>query len=274
MCMRSTTRSSSRRRKRPLNPAASALRTWPKRDRRAPRSALAESSRSRAHRLAGGFVHQSAPGAVDRVIEARKRGVRAYSESCPHYLVLDDRSYRGPHPEQFVCCPPLRDRSTVEALGGRLAMGFVDTVGSDHCCYDSAQKLRRSDDVRAMPNGLPGVETRLPVIWDAFVTTGVISPQRFVALMSANPARLNGLYPRKGTIAPGSDADIVVFDPGATRTVRTGDLHMRTDFTPYEGRTVTGWPSAVIARGRIVLDNAVLADPGPIGEFLTAGPIG
>ena len=119
-------------------------------------------------------------------------------------------------------------------------MGYVHTVGSDHCCYDTGQKELRAHDVRAMPNGLPGVETRLPVVWDAYVASGRISPQRFVAVMAANPARLNGLYPRKGAIAPGADADLVLFDPTATRVVRTGDLHMETDYTPYEGREVDG----------------------------------
>jgi dihydropyrimidinase len=219
------------------------------------------------------FVHQSSPGAVDKVVEARQRGVRAFSESCPHYLVLDDSTYQGAHPEQFVCCPPLRDRATVDALGQRLSMGFVDTVGSDHCCYDSAQKLLRAEDVRAMPNGLPGVETRLTVMWDAYVNSGRISPQQFVKVMSANPARLNGLYPRKGTIAPGSDADFVIFDPGVSRVIRADELHMLTDYSPYEGRNVTGWPTTVVSRGRLVLDNGELFDPGPVGEFLHADPV-
>jgi dihydropyrimidinase len=219
------------------------------------------------------FVHQSSPGAVDLVIQARQRGLLAFSESCPHYLVLDDSSYEGAHPERFVCCPPLRDRATVDALGQRLSMGFLDTVGSDHCCYDSAQKLLRADDVRAMPNGLPGVETRLPVMWDAYVTTGRIGPRRFVELMATNPARLNGLYPRKGTIAPGSDADLTILDPRISRPVRAGDLHMQTDYTPYEGRKVTGWPTTVVSKGVIVLDNGELLDPGAVGEFLHADPV-
>jgi dihydropyrimidinase len=219
------------------------------------------------------FVHQSSPGAVDLVIDARRRGVRAYSESCPHYLTLDDSRYEGDHPERYVCCPPLRDRSTVDALGSRLASGFIDTVGSDHCCYDTGQKLLRRSDVRAMPNGLPGVETRLAVVWDSFVRPGLISPQRFVALTAADPARLNGLFPRKGTIAPGADADIVVFDPDRASTVHTDDLHMKTDYTPYEGREVTGWPTAVIARGRIVFAEGTLSDPGAVGEYLPAGPV-
>jgi dihydropyrimidinase len=124
-----------------------------------------------------------------------------------------------------------------------------------------------------MPNGLPGVETRLPVLWDAYVAAARISPQRFVELVAANPARLNGLYPRKGTLAPGADADLVVLDPAETRVVDARALHMQTDFTPYEGRSVTGWPRTVVARGRVVLDGGRLTDPGPVGQFLRADPV-
>lgn len=237
---------------------------------RAVSEALAAAERTRSPVY---FVHQSSSAAVAQVVAARQRGIRAFSESCPHYLVLDDASYQGTHPEQFVCCPPLRDRATVDELGQLLGMGFLHTIGSDHCCYDSAQKLMRADDVRAMPNGLPGVETRLAVIWDAFVHNGQLSPQAFVQLMSTNPARLNGLYPRKGTLAPGSDADIVIFDPDATRPVRAKALHMRTDYSPYEGRDVTGWPATVISRGGVVVDSGRVLDPGPVGEFLRAEPI-
>jgi dihydropyrimidinase len=230
--------------------------------------AAAEHTRSPVY-----FVHQSTPGAVDLVVAARQRGVRAFSESCPHYLTLGSDRYADPVAERWVCCPPLRDKSTVEELDRRLEMGFVDTVGSDHCCYDSVQKAERADDVRQMPNGMPGVETRLPIVFDRFVASGRISAERFVALTAAAPARLNGLYPRKGTIAPGSDADLVVFDPTATRVVTAGALHMETDYSPYEGREVTGWPVSVLSRGRVVVDRGDLQDPGPVGEFLPAGPV-
>lgn len=219
------------------------------------------------------FVHQSIPGAVDQVVAARQRGVHAFSESCPHYLVLDDSRYDGDHPERFVCCPPLRGRSIVEALESRLVMGFVHTIGSDHCCYDTEQKLLHSEDVRAMPNGLPGVETRLTVIWDALVHSGKVSPERFVEVVASNAARLNGLYPRKGSIAPGSDADVILLDPAATRRLHANELHMATDYTPYEGRAVTGIPTTVIAQGRVVMTDGEYVDPGPIGRFVSSRPI-
>ncbi|MEI6372171.1 MAG: dihydropyrimidinase [Actinomycetes bacterium] len=219
------------------------------------------------------FVHQSIPSAVDLVDAARLRGIRAYSETCPHYLVLDETCYEGQFPERFVCCPPIRSAKTVAALGDRLAVGRVHTIGSDHCCYSTSQKEECSHDVRIMPNGLPGVETRLSVVWNRYVCSGQISPEDFVRMMCSNPARLNGLYPRKGAIAPGSDADLVIFDPDLTRIVTIGDLHMDTDYTPYEGMSVTGWTRTVLMRGTVVVEDGVVIDPGPIGRQQNAGPI-
>lgn len=219
------------------------------------------------------FVHQSIPSAVGLVWEARERGVRAFSETCPHYLTLDDSCYDGEGPERFVCCPPIRPASTAAQLVGLASQGLIHTVGSDHCCYSAVQKHECAHDVRLMPNGLPGVETRLPVIWSSLVNDGDLSPEGFVALVSANPAKLNGLYPRKGTIAPGSDADIVIFDPDESRVVTIGDLHMETDYTPYEGRTVTGWPTTVLLRGSVVVEAGELVGPGSQGELVRAEAI-
>ena len=219
------------------------------------------------------FVHQSIPNAVLLVAEARKRGVAAYSESCPHYLILDDSCYENSHPERFVCCPPIRSAGTKNDLGKLLGMGFIDTIGSDHCCYSAEQKAKCSHDVRIMPNGLPGVETRLSVLWSEYVETNLISARDFVRMISSNPAKLNGIYPRKGTIAPGSDADLVIFDPEESRVLAVEDLHMDTDYTPYEGTVVKGWPTLVMARGRIVVENGVVNDPGAVGELLSAQAI-
>jgi dihydropyrimidinase len=219
------------------------------------------------------FVHQSTPEAVDLVAAARRRGVRAWTETVAHHLTLDDSAYTGPHPERFVCCPPLRPRSTVDALGVRLASGAVATVGSDHCCYDTAQKEEVDDDVRSMPNGLPGVETRLPVLHDAFVASGRITWERFVEVSAANPARLNGIYGRKGTLHPGADADVAIWDPRAPRVIRSADLHMATDYTPFEGRAVAGWPTTVVVGGRVVVDDARLLETAARGRHLPAAPL-
>lgn len=216
------------------------------------------------------FVHQSTPEAVDLVAAARRRGVRAYSESVAHHLTLDESHYLGPNPERYVCCPPLRSAEEVRGLGVRLLSGAVATVGSDHCCYDTAQKEQTRADVRAMPNGLPGVETRLPVLFGAYVSTGLLSPERFVRVTAENPARLNGLYPRKGSLLPGADADLVLWDPVEPRTLRAADLHMATDYTPYEGREVVGWPRTTVVGGRVVVDDGKLVDPEPRGRHLRA----
>jgi dihydropyrimidinase len=214
------------------------------------------------------FVHQSTPEAVDLVARARSRGVRAYTETVAHHLVLDDSAYAGPHPERYVCCPPLRSAGTVEGLRSRLSMGQVATIGSDHCCYDTAQKQSVSHDVRAMPNGLPGVETRMPVIFSELVVKRGLPVARFVEALCANPARLNGLYPRKGVIAPGADADFALWDPSATREVRSTGLHMATDYTPYEGMNVTGWPTTVVVGGKVLVEDGRLLDPEPRGRHL------
>lgn len=219
------------------------------------------------------FVHQSTPAAIDLVREARRRGVRAYTETCPHYLTLTDELYGGSHPELYVCCPPLRSPETVSDVLQRALNGSVDTIGSDHCCYDTRQKQEDAFDVRIMPNGLPGVETRIPVLYTELVQRHKLSPERFVAMTSTNAARLNGLYPRKGVIAQGSDADIVILDPDHVRTVRAVDLHMVSDYNPYEGRRLTGWPTSVVSRGRIVVADGRFSDPGPVGEALAAEPI-
>lgn len=222
------------------------------------------------------FVHQSTPGAVDLVAEARARGVEAQSETCPHYLVLDDGVYSSEFPEWYACCPPMRAAETVAALRERFAAGQIHTVSSDHSCYDLTQKRERTDDIRQMPHGLPGVETRMPVAFTALAEgwapvnsadDGAGLLERFVDLFAAAPARINAL-PGKGVIAPGFDADLVVFDPAEARTVDGAGLHMGTDFSPFHGRSLLGWPQHVVAGGRVVLDQDGFHDPGPVGRFV------
>ena len=213
------------------------------------------------------FVHQTVPEAVDLVAQARRRGLRAYSETCPHYLRLDEGVYASEWPERFACCPPMRSPETVKALRGRVAAGLVDTVASDHSCYDTGQKLERSDDVRFMPHGLPGVETRMPAAFTTLVREEGLPVQDFVRVFSTEPARINGL-PDKGCIAPGFDADLVIFDPDEVRTVKGRELHMGTDFSPFEGQELAGWPASVVMAGTVVLEDGVFTDPGPVGRFL------
>jgi dihydropyrimidinase len=218
------------------------------------------------------FVHQSTSEAVELVAAARRRGVRAYTEAVAHHLVLDDSSYTGAHPERFVCCPPLRSPEQVKALGRHLFTGEITTIGSDHCCYDTEQKEIHRDDVRVMPNGLPGVETRLPVIFSEYVVRQGLPATCFVELTATAPARANGLYPRKGTLHPGADADIVLWNPEATWQVSTSGLHMATDYTPYEGLWLTGRPETVLVNGRLLIENNTLVDSTPQGRHLKATP--
>ncbi|MDQ4213515.1 amidohydrolase family protein [Microbacterium sp. ASV81] len=220
------------------------------------------------------FVHQSTPGAVDLVADARDRGLEAYSETCPHYLLIDDGVYASEYPEWFACCPPMRDAETVAALRERFAGGAVDTVASDHSCYDMTQKRVHSDDVREMPHGLPGVETRMPSAFTALTEGAAVTDavlERFADLFSTAPARINAL-PGKGRIEAGYDADLVVFDPTEERTVDGAALHMGTDFSPFHGRTLRGWPQVVVAGGRTVLDEDGFHDPGAVGRLIERGP--
>lgn len=219
------------------------------------------------------FVHQSTPEAIDAVRRARSAGVIAYTETCPHYLTLDDRRYRGNSPELFVCCPPLRAFETVSGVTALALANEVDAIGSDHCCYSVEQKRAESSDVRTMPNGMPGVETRLPIIFTELVQDRGLPVERFVAITAANPARLNGIYPQKGIIAAGSDADLILIDPDERRTVRASDLHMATDYSPYEGRELAGWPSTVIVGGEVVIDGGRFIAPTKDGRPLASGPI-
>lgn len=220
------------------------------------------------------FVHLTTPESVGLVREARRRGVAAYSETCPHYLLLDESSYAGLHPEHFVCCPPLRSPEDVAALRELAVAGIIDTIGSDNCCYDSEQKSSYPNDTRKTPSGMPGVETRMPLLYSELVNSGGMSPESFVSLTSTNPARLNGIYPRKGVLMPGSDADVVLFDPHLERTIDSAaDLHMPTDWTPFASMTVRGWPTTVVTKGRVVLDDGIFNDPGPTGELVGAEPL-
>ncbi|MDJ0355711.1 amidohydrolase family protein [Paenarthrobacter sp. PH39-S1] len=213
------------------------------------------------------FVHQTIPEAVALVQDARSRGLEAYSETCPHYLTLDEEVYASEFPEKFACCPPIRSRETVAALLERVKAGEVHTISSDHSCYDLAQKQSRSEDVRFMPHGLPGIETRMPVAFTTLVMEQGMAVQQFVELFAAGPARINKLA-GKGIIAPGYDADLVIFDPDEVRTVDGKALHMGTDFSPFDGMELAGWPATVVMGGRVVLHAGEFTDPGPTGRFL------
>jgi len=217
------------------------------------------------------IVHLSASEALDMVTEARDRGLPAFAETCPQYLFLSYDNYEEPGFEgaKYVMSPPLRPRETQERLWRGLAFNDLQAISTDHCpfCMKEQKTLGRGDFSK-IPNGAPGIETRMSLVYDGGVRTGRISLNRFVELTSTSPAKIFGLFPRKGTIAPGSDADIVIFDPEKKTRLSQKTLHMNVDYNPYEGREVVGVTDTVISRGRVVIDGGKFVGRAGAGSFI------
>jgi len=203
------------------------------------------------------IVHLSAAEALEQVTAARGRGLEAYAETCPQYLFLSYDNYLEPGFEgaKYVMSPPLRDKSKQDELWRGLAFNDLQAISTDHCpfCFKDGKQLGK-DDFSKIPNGAPGIETRMTLTYDGGVAAGRISLNRWVELTSTSPAKLFGLFPRKGTIAPGSDADIVVFDPEREVVLKAETLHMNVDYNPYEGRRVKGAVDTVLSRGEVIVD--------------------
>jgi dihydropyrimidinase len=217
------------------------------------------------------IVHLSAAEALEQVTEARDRGLPAYAETCPQYLFLSYDNYEEPGFDgaKYVMSPPLRQKHTQERLWRGLAFNDLQAISTDHCpfCMKEQKELGRNDFSK-IPNGAPGIETRMSLVYDGGVRAGRLSLNRFVELTSTSPAKIFGLFPRKGTIAPGSDADLVVFDPNRTVTLMARTLHMRVDYNPYEGRQVTGAAETVLSRGRPVIENGKFVGRAGAGCFV------
>ena len=220
------------------------------------------------------IVHLSAAGALDMVTEARDRGVPAYAETCPQYLFLDYTNYEeaGFSGAKYVMSPPLRDASMQEQLWRGLKGNDLQLVATDHCPFCMKEKEMGAGDFSKIPNGAPGVETRLALLFDGGVRQGRISLQRWVEICSTAPAKIFGLAGKKGTIAPGADADIVVWDPEHKQTLSARTLHMNCDYNPYEGRVVTGAAETVLSRGRVVVDKGNFTGKAGYGRFLRRAP--
>ena len=216
-------------------------------------------------------VHMSTRGAMESVVEARNRGLDVYAETCPHYLTFTEDAYRGPAGKNYVMSPPLRRREDKEALWLGLASGQIRTVASDHCCFTSEQKDMGKEDFSRIPNGVPGTEVILPILYHG-VSRGLISLERLVQLTSYNPARQFGLFPRKGTIQVGSDADIVVLDPKKRQRLTKDNLHSRMDNSIYERITVTGFPVLTLARGRVVHEDGQFVGKRGGGSYVPGRP--
>jgi dihydropyrimidinase len=217
------------------------------------------------------IVHLSAAEALEMVTEARDRGLPAFAETCPQYLFLSYDHYEEPGfaGAKYVMSPPLRARETQQQLWRGLAFNDLQVISTDHCPFCmKEQKELGTNDFSKIPNGAPGIETRMSLVYDGGVREGRISLNRFVELTSTSPAKIFGLFPRKGTIAPGSDADIVIFDPEKRVTLGVKTLHMNVDYNPYEGREVTGVTDTVLSRGRIVIDAGVFTGKAGAGSFL------
>ncbi len=216
------------------------------------------------------IVHLSAAEALEMVTEARDRGLPAFAETCPQYLFLSYDNYEEPDfgGAKYVMSPPLRDKAKQDHLWRGLAFNDLQCISTDHCPFCMKEKRLGENDFSKIPNGAPGVETRMSLVYDGGVRPGRISLNRFVELTSTSPAKIFGLFPRKGTIAPGSDADIVVFDPNRTITLAAKTLHMNCDYNPYEGRQVTGATDTVLSRGRLVIENGAFVGRKGAGSFL------
>ena len=217
------------------------------------------------------IVHLSAAEALEMVTEARDRGLPAHAETCPQYLFLSYDNYEEPgfNGAKYVMSPPLRERAKQDQLWRGLAFNDLQVISTDHCPFCmKEQKELGLNDFSKIPNGAPGVETRMSLVYDGGVRQGRISLNRFVELTSTSPAKIFGMFPRKGTIAPGSDADIVVFDPNRTITLAAKTLHMNVDYNPYEGRQVTGATDTVLSRGRLVIEDGKFVGRAGAGSFV------
>jgi len=229
------------------------------------------------------IVHMNAGGEVDMLKYARARGVKVMGETCPQYLFFTIDDLRKPDGLKWICSPPMRTREDNARLWDGLSEGILQTVGTDHCpfffdgtspiVYEGSEiaipgKELGKDDFTKIPNGLPGIQDRMPVLWTHGVRTGKITQNQFVAYMSTNPAKIFGLYPRKGALMEGSDADLVIWDPEKKVEYGVAMSHQRTDYNLYEGWELTGYPEKVFLRGQLIVDGDEWKGRRGMGQFL------
>ena len=216
-------------------------------------------------------VHVSCAASLEEIHRAHERGQKVYAETCPQYFALEyeDLAREGFEGAKYVCSPPLRDPSNRPALWNGLRFGDLQIFGSDHCSFNyEGQKELGRDNFVNIPNGLPGAEERAMTLWTLGVREGKLSENQFVAVLSTNQARIYGAYPKKGTLAPGADADVVLWDPDLSTTATVENRHGNVDYTPYEGMTFHGGPAAVYVRGGLVYkDGEVVGERGS-GKFI------
>ena len=223
------------------------------------------------------IVHVSCREALEAVSRARLAGQRVYAEALGAHLLIDDGVYAADDFDQaagFVMSPPFRPKGHCDALWHGLQAGHIQVVASDHVTFNKAQKRMGLDNFAAIPNGTGGIEDRMALVWDEGVRSGRLAPEEFVAVTSANAAKIYNLWPRKGLLAPGADADVVVWDPQGSRTISAATHHHATDFSIFEGRTVTGIPTTTIAGGRIVYTDGQLRAERGAGRLISRPAFG
>ena len=221
-------------------------------------------------------VHVSGREAMEQIRWAQQRGLKVFGETCPQYITLTAEDLKGLNMEgaKYVCSPPPRDTASQAAIWEGITQGVFQTFSSDHCPFrydatDGKLNEKGRTSFRWVPNGIPGVETRLPILFSEGVSKGRITPQKFVELSSTNHAKMYGLYPRKGSIGIGFDADIALWDPNRQETIRQEILHHGSDYTPWEGFQVTGWPVMTIARGTVVMEDGEIVGAKGHGQVLS-----
>lgn len=233
------------------------------------------------------IVHVNTAGGLDQIRYARRKGLPVMGETCPQYLFFHLEHLRREDGSKWVCSPPMRTEADNEALWNGLSEGALQSMGTDHCpfFYDGTKAIEYegepinipgkelgADDFTKIPNGLPGVGDRMPVLWSTGVGMGRISMNQFVALTSTNPAKIFGLYPQKGALIPGSDADIVIWDPARELEYGVAHSHHRTDYNLYEGWQLKGFPEKVFLRGKCIVDGETWLGGAGQGQFIRRRP--
>jgi len=233
------------------------------------------------------IVHMNTAGGIDQLSYAREKGVKVMGETCPQYLFFTEDHLKRPDGAKWICSPPMRTKKDNERIWQGLTDNTLQTVGTDHCpfFYDGSKPIEYEDqkvkipgkelgkdDFTKIPNGLPGVGDRMPILWTEGVVKGFLTPNQFVAYTSTNAAKIFGLYPRKGALLPGSDADLVIWDPEKKLTYGVEVSHQRTDYNLYQGWELHGYPEKVFLRGECIVDGDKWLGKRGQGEFLKRKP--
>ena len=217
------------------------------------------------------FVHLSAGHSTELVAAARKSGLQVMGETCPQYLVLDDSIFRRKNGHYYATCPQVKTKKDSDTIWRELKSGALSTIATDSCTFNTEQKNRWGGDFTKIPYGMPGVETSLPLVYTNGVLQNRITLAQLAQFMSLNPAKIMGLYPRKGTLRAGADADIVLIDPNVEKAVDFRKLQTNCDWSPYQGMKLKGWAQTVLLRGEIAAENGIPREKTAAGKFIARG---